>query len=114
MAKEMDKKVTIQSGGGEQGKEPPTERPKMGASKKANHVVQYVPNKGSDIFIQSFTLFVQEVNEDPAGCHQESEEQADGDFLHRDTLQEEGVHYHTVYIIIKSRSSRPTLRKKEL
>ena len=34
MAKEMDKKVTIQSGGGEQGKEPPTERPKMGASKK--------------------------------------------------------------------------------
>ena len=34
MAKELDKKVTIQSGGGEQGKEPPTERPKMGASKK--------------------------------------------------------------------------------
>ena len=81
-----------------------------------------VANQNSDfcffwdtlIFIQSFTLFVQEVNEDPAGCHQESEEQADGDFLHRDTLQEEGVHYHTVYIIIKSRSSRPTLRKKEL
>ena len=86
----------------------------MGASKKVNQVIQYVPNKGSDIFIQSFTLFVQEVNEDPAGCHQESEEQADGDFLHRDTLQEEGVHYHTVYIIIKSRSLRPTLRKKEL
>ena len=35
---------------------------------------------------------VQEVNEDPAGVSGESEEQDDGHLLHRDPLQQEGVH----------------------
>ena len=35
---------------------------------------------------------VQKVNEDPAGLGGEPEEQDDGDLLHRDPLQQEGVH----------------------
>lgn len=35
---------------------------------------------------------VPQVNEDPAGLSGESEEQDDGHLLHRDPLQQEGVH----------------------
>ena len=35
---------------------------------------------------------VPKVNEDPAGLGGEPEEQDDGDLLHRDPLQQEGVH----------------------
>ena len=45
----------------------------MGASKEADRVVT-------------------EVNEDSAGVGGESEEQDDGHLLHRDPLQQEGVH----------------------
>ena len=52
--------------------------------------------------------FVQKVDEDPAGCCGESEEQDDGHLVYRDPLQQEEALYYVMYIIMIFLSWRPT------